>query len=69
MKQPLTEKQTTILNFIKTYIDRHGFAPTYKVLSLQFWCSIGTVQAYIKQLVLKKYIKRLKGKASGIVIL
>lgn len=68
MKQ-LTEKQKKVLGWIKESIEKTGQAPTVRELQKKIGCSapMGVV-SHLKALENKGYIRRLPGKARGIVL-
>ncbi len=57
--QPLTKKQLDIFNFIKDFIDKNDYAPSYREIagSLSL-SSVATVAEYINILEQKGYIKK-----------
>lgn len=68
MKQ-LTEKQKKMLNWIKESVDLMGQAPTVRELQMKLGCSspMGVV-AHLNALESKGYIRKVEGKARGIVL-
>lgn len=68
MKQ-LTDKQKKVLGWIKESIDLTGQAPTVRELQLKIGCSapMGVV-SHLNALEAKGFIKKIEGKARGIVI-
>lgn len=68
MKQ-LTEKQKKVLGWIKESIDLTGQAPTVRELQIKIGCSapMGVV-AHLNALETKGYIRKIEGKARGIVL-
>lgn len=68
MKQ-LTEKQKKVLGWIKESIDLTGQAPTVRELQIKIGCSapMGVV-AHLNALEAKGYIRKIEGKARGIVL-
>uniref|UniRef100_A0A7C4TKC8 Transcriptional repressor LexA n=1 Tax=candidate division WWE3 bacterium TaxID=2053526 RepID=A0A7C4TKC8_UNCKA len=65
----LTEKQKNVLGWIKESIDLTGQAPTVRELQLKIGCSapMGVV-AHLTALENKGYIRKIEGKARGIVL-
>ncbi len=65
-KEPLTESQEEILDFIKDTCATRGAPPSYREIQEHFeFKAVGTVQGYIKALIRKGYIedpKAEKGK-------
>jgi repressor LexA len=57
-KQPLTAKEYMVLEFVKQYVERKGYAPTYQEIKDKFdFASFFSVQRYLKQLETKGYVK------------
>jgi repressor LexA len=55
--QPLTAKEKLTLEFIETFIRKHGIAPSYQEIKNHFgFASYNSVQRYLKQLQKKNYI-------------
>ena len=66
----LTKKQNGLLLFIKDYIERHGFGPTYAEMSDAIGMrSIGPSQYIFNQLAELGYVIRLHGKARAVRVL
>ncbi len=64
----LTEKQSQMLNFIKSFTKTNGYAPTVKEIMSYFnFASPTSVTTQLQALVKKGYIKRLEGRARSIV--
>lgn len=58
MKAPLTKKQKEILDYIGSYIDSHGYAPSYREIAEAFrYSSIATVADHIQTLREKGSLK------------
>jgi repressor LexA len=68
MKQ-LTEKQKKVLGWIKESIDLTGQAPTVRELQMKLGCAapMGVV-AHLNALETKGYIRKVEGKARGIIV-
>ncbi len=68
MKQ-LTEKQKKVLGWIKESINLTGQAPTVRELQLKIGCAapMGVV-AHLRSLEAKGFIKKIEGKARGIIV-
>jgi repressor LexA len=65
---PLTEKESTIYKYLKRYIDKNGFAPTYRQIQEEMgYTYIGAVQTFLKQLANKGYIV-MNGERRGITL-
>jgi len=55
---PLTPNEKKVLEFIRLYLDSHGFPPTYQEIKEEFgFASYFSVQRYLKQLETKGYVK------------
>lgn len=51
---PLTKKQTEVLHFIRSHIEEHGYAPSYREIGEHFGLSSpATVHAHVQALVEK----------------
>lgn len=68
MKQ-LTEKQKNVLGWIEESIDKTGQAPTVRELQEKIGCAapMGVV-SHLRALENKGYIRRVEGKARGIIV-
>ncbi|MDD3679074.1 MAG: transcriptional repressor LexA [Patescibacteria group bacterium] len=68
MKQ-LTEKQKSVLGWVAESIERTGQAPTVRELQKKLGCSapMGVV-SHLKALENKGYLRRIEGKARGLVL-
>lgn len=54
----LTPKEQKVLSFIKSYSEKHGYAPTYAEIQEKFhYSAVGSVQQFIKQLVAKGHLR------------
>ncbi|PJA46378.1 repressor LexA [Candidatus Uhrbacteria bacterium CG_4_9_14_3_um_filter_36_7] len=54
----LTKKQSEIFSFLKTYIQEHGYAPSYREIAKEFHLSsVATIHQYIKTLVEKGMVQ------------
>jgi repressor LexA len=61
-KEALTPKEQKVLNFITSYRERHGYAPTYTEIQLKMgYRAVGSVQQFIKQLVAKGFLRASLG--------
>lgn len=57
-RKNLTKNQKHILDFIKDFIENHGYAPTYREIAKKFrLSSVATVHSYIRTLEHKEYIE------------
>lgn len=69
-KKPLTERQTAILDFLKSYISKNGFAPTTREIQTQFKMKSQTSAImYLNILHDKNYIFRQPNASRAIRIL
>ena len=58
MPTPLTPHESKILEFLKSYMNKKGYAPTYQEIKDHFeFASFFSVQRYLKQLEGKGYIR------------
>ena len=68
VKQPLTERQQKLLNFIRDYIRSKGHPPTFREIGRAFgFRSTGTVRDHLRALERKGHLRALHGKARGLV--
>lgn len=57
--EPLTRRQKEILDFIRSFIDENGYAPSYREIAYYFeLSSTGTVSEYISILEEKGYLSK-----------
>lgn len=63
----LTKKQAKVLNFLKKFYEKHGYAPSLQEIAQNFHISIPTAQGYLQALTLKGVISRLQNKPRSIV--
>lgn len=65
----LTDKQKKVLGWIKESLDLTGQAPTVRELQLKLGCSapMGVV-SHLNALEAKGYIRKIEGKARGIIV-
>lgn len=63
----LTKKQAKVLNFLKTFYENNGYAPTLEEIAKNFNISIPTAQGYLQVLTLKGVIGRHQNKPRSIV--
>lgn len=63
----LTKKQRYVLNFLKHFYEKHGYAPSLDEIAKHFKVSIPTAQGYLKALMLKGVIARLSYKPRSII--
>ena len=58
----LTPKEQKILDYIQSYRDRHGYAPTYAEIQKRFaYKAVSSVQQFIQQLVRKGFLQASMG--------
>ncbi len=70
MAVTLYKRQKQILDFIKTYIAKHGTSPTLtEIAKAQNLSSLATVHEHLQALARKGVIRRLQGVARGIEVL
>ena len=68
MKQPLTERQQKLLNFIRDYIRGKGHPPTFREIGRAFgFRSTGTVRDHVRALEQKGHLRALHGKSRGLL--
>lgn len=67
---PLTKRQREILNYLTTYAEQNGFAPSFEEIAEQFnYNSLATVHEHLTNLERKGYIKRNYNESRAIEIL
>lgn len=67
---PLTKRQREILDFLSTYEEAHGYAPSFEEIAEQFnYNSLATVHEHLSNLERKSYIKRSYNESRAIEIL
>ena len=67
---PLTKRQREILNFLGSYEEEHGYAPSLEEIAEQFnYNSLATVHEHLSNLERKSYIKRSYNESRAIEIL
>lgn len=59
----LTEKQSRVLNFIKTEIAVRGVPPTTREIAEEFGCVQSAAVGFVKALIRKGALKKEPGKA------
>jgi len=61
-KTPLTESQALLLEFIKGYLQTHGFPPSYREIQKHFgYKAVGTVQDHVRALIQKGVLQKTYG--------
>ena len=67
---PLTKRQREILNYLSTYAEDNGYAPSFEEIASQFnYNSLATVHEHLSNLERKGYIKRSYNESRAIEIL
>ena len=67
---PLTKRQREILNYLGSYTDSNGYAPSFEEIAEQFnYNSLATVHEHLSNLERKGYIKRSYNESRAIEIL
>jgi len=67
--KPLTAKQQAVLDFIKAYIEEHGYAPSLADVSAYFGVSVNGALCFVVALEKKGKIKRTQKISRGLAIL
>ena len=67
---PLTKRQREILNYLATYSEQNGYAPSFEEIAETFeYSSLATVHEHLTNLERKGYIKRSYNESRAIEIL
>jgi repressor LexA len=67
---PLTKRQREILNYLQSYTEANGYAPSFEEIASQFdYSSLATVHEHLSNLERKGYIKRSYNESRAIEIL
>ncbi len=67
---PLTKRQREILNYLSTYSEENGYAPSFEEIAAHFeYNSLATVHEHLSNLERKGYIKRSYNESRAIEIL
>lgn len=67
---PITKRQQEIFEYISSYIDKHGYSPTYDEIKDNFGLSaLSTVHEHITELVNKGYLLRDEKSPRGIAVI
>ena len=67
---PLTKRQREILNYLSSYSEQNGFAPSFEEIAEHFdYNSLATVHEHLTNLERKGYIKRSYNESRAIEIL
>ena len=66
---PLTKRQREILNYLATYTEQNGYAPSFEEIAESFrYSSLATVHEHLSNLERKGYIKRSYNESRAIEI-
>ncbi len=68
-KTELTDRQAEVLAYIKRYIAKFGYAPSFKAIADRFDIQVQGVSCHLSALESKGYIRRDKRVARSIVVL
>jgi repressor LexA len=67
---PLTKRQREMLNYLSTYSEQNGYAPSFEEIARHFnYNSLATVHEHLSNLERKGYIKRSYNESRAIEIL
>jgi repressor LexA len=67
---PLTKRQREILNYLASYTEQNGYAPSFEEIAESFkYSSLATVHEHLSNLERKGYIKRSYNESRAIEIL
>src|SRR5688572_32784351 len=67
---PLTKRQREILNFLSSYAEEYGYAPSFEEIASHFnYNSLATVHEHLTNLERKGYIRRSYNESRAIEIL
>jgi repressor LexA len=67
---PLTDRQRTLLIFLRDYVNEHGYPPTVRdMLAAVSVTSTSTVASEIRVLEARGYLHRTEGRARGLTLL
>jgi repressor LexA len=64
----LTERQRTVLDFVKSYSQQHGYPPTFREIGEHFGFGWAASRAHLKAIERKGYLKVIPSKSRGIEI-
>lgn len=66
----LTPRQKTTLDFISGYIDKHGYAPTYReIMAVAEFKSTSQVNRILCRLEDRQFIRRLPGQHRAVEVI
>lgn len=63
----LTPKEQEVLDFLKSFYQNHGYAPSLSEIASHFQKAVPTAQNYVRSLILKGAIARIPGKSRSII--
>jgi repressor LexA len=67
---PLTKRQKEILDFLETYLDARGYAPSYEEIAAHFgFSSLATVHEHLENLRRKGYIRKSYNESRSIELI
>jgi repressor LexA len=67
MRQPLTEQQARLLDFIHEHIRRKGHPPTFREIGRAFrFRSTGTVRDHLRAIEAKGWLRKARGKSRSL---
>ncbi|OQW49134.1 MAG: hypothetical protein A4S09_03465 [Proteobacteria bacterium SG_bin7] len=65
----ITQKQQMVLDFLKSYEEKHGFTPTQRQIAQHFeFKSVGTVQDYLAYLEKHGHIQRARDEKRNLIL-
>ena len=69
MRKILTPKQKLFLDFLRSYMEEHGYAPSQQVIAQHFqFRSLGTVQNYLNRLEIQGHLQKTWNARHGITL-
>jgi repressor LexA len=67
MSEPLTRRQKEVLEYLRAFIDKHDYAPSYREIADHFgFSSVATVAEHIDSLKAKSYLENEENMARSI---
>ena len=69
MAKELTDRQAEVLAYIKKYIAKFGYSPSFRAIAERFDIQAAGVSGHLMALESKGYIRRDKRTARSIVVL
>ncbi len=67
MPEPLTKRQKEILDYVTSYLEVHGYAPSYREIGEAFHLgSVATVAEHVETLVKKGFLRKYDNTARSI---